>query len=437
MDLVAFSEQRFASWTWRDLGMAFGIAAALMAIFSFASANWFGELRARTESGGREPGVVSHMLDARDPRGYINPAGQKPASGAYHLAVVVDSSFYTADAPQDHSYRGQKRYLLTPLIARHRAAIGGRPVVLHEYFQLSSRMFDRRQSILRAISDPEIDAVVISVNPFMLFNDWMAFEYSQHRSKMLTLDGLESSDYRGLAMSLRPGTLLMDAASAISPLHELRAPVSGVQSRHLRATFPANPPFPRYKPAEPGIPHMIVKWFEWFYPLDIQAAINLNSATSLYGACLATSSVSSTTIGSQAFRASLRSLKAWGKPVILYVPPIDPAFRKDAGWPLLLEINRQIDMMVQQANATSIRLESNSVAASFEDVVYFDPYHMRVADGFVRYFAGMMERNLGLQVTRRPFEHLLGGPFRTKAAAATVPLPATGISRERTLRPGK
>jgi hypothetical protein len=422
MDLAAFAEKRFARWGWMELGAAFALAAVVFAAVVLALGGRLDGLRQRTATGGAEPRIVSYMLDMRDPRGFVDPARVPQVEGAFDLAIVVDSSFLTIDAPRERTYRGQNRYKLTPLVAAHMTAIDGRPLVLHEYFQPGTRTFDRRQAVLRAIADPRIDAVVISVNPFLFFNDYMAFENTSHRMRMLDLPGLAMSDYRLLALTTRPGLLLMEALAAVSPLHDLRFPVLQATLNAMRRAMPLNLPFPVYERGRGGVFYMVTRWISWLHPREAREAARKNPATAFLGSALQTSNLSSGSVGETSLRATLRDLKAWGKPAIFYVPPINPAFRGSPNWPMLLYIVRHFQLIVLQADAPNVRMETSSTAAVLKDVVYHDPYHLKAPVGMVRLFADIVEKHLKLPVTRAPFEHLIG-PSDPAAPMAAAPRP--------------
>jgi hypothetical protein len=407
MDFAQWAEKQFGNWGWRELAGGMLLAVAVFAMVAFSMRGWIVTLGGDAETGGSVPGVVSHLLERGDARGFIE---NKPATtdSNYDISIVTDSSFLIIDAPPEHTYNKQDRYTITPMIARHMPFVDGRPTKLHEYYQPGTRTFDTRRVLIEAIQSPDVDAVVLILNPFLYFNDWMAFASTDQRSKMLYQPGLDATDYRTLAMTLRPSDLLFDAASAVSQIYRRRSDISASMSRASIRLLPSDLPFPIRKNALQGTPYAVTKWVNWFYPAEITAALARSGKNDLYATVTYTANLGNDSVGDHTLRANIRTLKAWGKPAILYVPPINPAFLKGPHWPILQHIIRNFDVIAYEVGAKNVRLLTATAGQPPKDVIYHDSYHMRKADGFVRMFADIIEKYLNVPIVRAEFDDMFG-----------------------------
>ena len=294
------------------------------------------------------------------------------------------------------------------MIARHMPFVDGGPTKLHEYYQPGTRTFDTRRVLIEAVRSPDVDAVVLILNPFLYFNDWMAFAKTDQRSKMLYQHGLDATDYRTLAMTLRPSDLLFDAASAVSQIYQRRSDVSASLARASNRRFPSDLPFPIRESAPQGTPYAVTKWVDWFYPPETNAALARSGKNDLYATVTYTANLGSDSVGDHTLRANLRTLKAWGKPAILYVPPINPAFLKGPHWPILRHIIRNFDVIAYEVGAKNVRLVTATAGQPPKDVIYHDAYHMRKADGFILMFADIIQKYLKVAIVRAEFDQMFG-----------------------------
>ena len=405
MDVAAWTEKNLTKWRWPHLAAAMVIALVLFEQFNL---NWFYMRQvAASDSGGRVPGVVSRMLERYDARGFVPPRPAAKDDGVFDLMIIADSSMLIINAPKEFSHKGQARYTLTPMIAQHIASIGGQKLRIHEYYQDGTRTFDVRRALLSGISDPQIDAVAVSVNPFLYFNDFMAFAFTTQRSKLLLMKGAVWHDYLTLALTLRPSDLMMDLLSAVSPLYAKRTPLNKALNQSVRANAPSGLPFPALaaSPAKPQ--YMITNWVDWLFPAEVSAAVN-DSKNKFYAAALQTANLDGDSVGEKSLRNNLRALQEWGKPAILFVPPVNPAFLSDPNWTAMQNTIRHFEKVSAEFASPNIHIVTDTAENAYPPVLYHDDYHMRRGDGFVRQFADMLEKQLGMPIVRRDVSGMFG-----------------------------
>jgi hypothetical protein len=405
MDVAAWTEKHLTKWRWPNLAAAVLIALVLFEQFNL---NWpYMRHVALSDSGGKVPGVVSRMLERFDARGFIPARTAAKDDGFFDLMIIADSSILIIDAPPEFAYKGQRRYTLTPIIAQHIASIGGKKLRIHEYYQDGTRTFDIRRALLSGIADPQIDAVAVSVNPFLYFNDLMAFAFTTQRSKLLYMKGLAWSDYLTLCITLRPSDVMMDALSAVSPLFAKRTPLNKALNQAVSARAPSGLPFPALAapPARPQ--YMITNWIDWFYPAEVSAAVR-DSANPFYAAALLSANLDGGSIGEAVLRNNLQALGEWGKPAIFYVPPVNPSFLSDPNWPAMQNTIRHFTDVSARYPSANIHIVTGMVENAYPPVLYHDEYHMRRGDGFVRQFADMLEDQLGMPIVRNDPSGLFG-----------------------------
>ena len=408
MDVHSWAEKNLAKWGWRQVlaGLVLGAFAAWLAGAPLAARS--AQRDALADRGGNVPGVVSYMYDRRDSRGFIPaPAGPKE-DGVFDLMIVADSSFLIIDPPPQYAHNNQRRFTLTKMIASHIGRIGGKRLRIHEYYQDGTRTADIRRVVLHGISDPNIDAVAIALNPFLYFNDFMSFAGTTQRSKLLYMDGLEASDYGQLLATLRPSDLMMDALSSVSALYERRFPVSQMTLAATRAVLSRGLPFPIREAPPRGPPYMIYDWIRWLFPPEVLAKVLESRKQIFYAASVQANNLGPDSIGQTTLRANLRTLRRWGKPAILYVPPIDPVYFSDASWPMVRQIIRQFELIGAQFAGRNVKMVTEMATKAYPPVLYHDPYHMKSGEGFVRQFADMLEKQLNMPIERRDVSGMFG-----------------------------
>lgn len=408
MDIQRWAEANLSQLKWRHVVV--GTVVALLVAYAAGAriAAVSAERDVVVDRGGNVPGVISHMYNRRDARGFIPRVPEAKQDDVFDLAIIADSSFLIINPPPEYAHKGQARFTLTKMIAAHIGKIGGKSLRIHEYYQDGTRTADIRRVVLHSLEDPNIDAVVVALNPFLYFNDFMAFAATTQRSKLLYADGLEFSDYTMLASTLRPSDLMMDALSVVFPLYERRYPMSQLNLTAVRSTFGTGLPFPLIEARKGGPAYMIFDYIKWFYPPEVEAKVRTSRSQLFYAASIQANNLGRDSVGQSTFRANLRSLEAWGKPAILYVPPVNPDYTKDPSWPMVEQIIRQFELVRGQFVAPNIKLVTDLVKKPYEPLLYHDPYHMKSGLGFVHQFADMLERELAMPIERRDVSSMFG-----------------------------
>ena len=408
MDLAVWAEKQFARWTWVHLLAGLASAAILAYLISIPMVQRSIPFWKVAEQGGDVPGVVSHLYPRQESRGFFTMPNEKKDDGVFDLLVIADSSLLIIDPPPEYAYKQQKRFTLTRMIASHIETIGGKKLRIHEYYQDGTRTSDTRRALLKGLSDPNIDAVAIALNPFLYFNDFMAYSNTTQRSKLLYMDGLEASDYVQLAKILRPSDIMMDALSRTFPFYDRRYVISQMELAKSRQFLGTGLPFPVRKLPKPGPAYMLQRWVSWLYPRDLDASIKRVRGNYFYAASIQTNNLGAGSIGETTLRANLHTLQKWGKPAILYFPPVRPQFIKNPNWPMMQQIVQRVKEISAQVPAKNVKIVTSTLTKAYPPVLYHDDYHMKSGEGFVHQFADLLEQNLGMPIVRKDISNMFG-----------------------------
>jgi hypothetical protein len=198
LDIQIWIERNVANWSWRRL--VSGLLIVCAAVFSMGLllppiASDFASVpvtKGLTQ-------IWPLLLDRRDSRAFRLRPAASANEDTFDLLWISDSAMLVKDAPPEHRYRNMPQYSAIHPLAEYIKTIGGKKLVIHDYFITGMRSGDLRRVILHGISDPEIDAAIININPMMVFNDLMPFGISNQRMALYREPGLTA--HRGRACS--------------------------------------------------------------------------------------------------------------------------------------------------------------------------------------------------------------------------------------------
>ena len=363
------------------------------------------------------------LLDRRDSRAFRVRPATSANEDTFDLLWISDSAMLVKDAPPEHRYRNMPQYSAIHPLAEYIKTIGGKKLVIHDYFITGMRSGDLRRVILHGISDPEIDAAIININPMMVFNDLMPFGISNQRMALYREHGLTGHDLTSALLSSRPGLFMFEAASKIWPLYAARFPLSRGLNRASNWLLPSKKPFPVKSVAKSADPWMVPLFAAWNFPEEVnQTAGRADKKYGGYTQMALISDVSDRGFGVSGYRDNLRSLAKWGKPAILYVPPLAAKYVRDPTYPHLDNVIRQIGIIAGQARAPNVRIVTATARAAAPDWLYFDGYHLRQGDVLVKLTADLLEKGLKLPIVRNDLKSIFG-------AAAPLPAGAAGAKK--------
>ena len=400
LDLSGWTEKRFARWNWRELLISLLVVAlAMFAAGLLLPASATDTVATPVVKGQTE--ILPLLLDRRDTRGYRTPPMRRPTVDTFNLLLITDSAMLVKGAPAAHRYGDTPQYSAIHGLAEYIKSVDNKKLIIHEYFNTGMRSSDLRRIVLHGIQDPNIDAAIININPLMIFNDWMPVGVGNQRLTILREHGLTGHDVASTFVSMRPSDFLFEAAASIWPFYSARFPLSLEVFSPINQALYSGKPFPRFEATTSRNPWMVGYRMIWLFPEEVlgtarRAAIEFNGYTQM--AML--SDLSEHGFGVKNFRANLRTLKAWGKPVLLYVPPLAPKLVTDVTYPQLSHVIDHIEVLASQLAAPNIRVVTETATAAGPDWLYFDGYHPRQGNVIIKFMADLIERELKLPIER-------------------------------------
>jgi hypothetical protein len=409
LDFAKSVERHFARWSWGRLAAAAALAMVIVALCGLLLPERVTSIAAiQTQLG--QSLSVNRLLDRRDTRGYTVPGTLPPADDTFDLAIISDSGLLVKSAPENQRYKNMPQYSAIAPFGEYVASVNGKRLVIHEYFNTGMRSADQRRLILNAVNDPRIDAAIITINPLMAFNDLMPFGVSDQRLRSLQEPGATWWDWSSLLITMRPSHFALEAASVASPLFAARFRLGG-GSPFVSRRLGIGRVFPFYADVRNEVRWQVPYLAEWLFPAEL-VAHSKRSAPDMGGYALMTmtSDLSDNGFGVGNLRASLRSLKDWGKPVVIYVPPIAPAFVKSSAFAPIAQVIDRVRLIGLQAAAPNIRMVTRTATMANEDWVYFDGYHPRQGRHAVMLLADLLESELKLKIVRNNIDAIIPPP---------------------------
>ncbi len=405
LDIQPWIERTFGTWTFRDIAIASAIIVAAIVCFDTARVFFLPEVQAVDTD---RPVALKRWLDRDDPRGFLSPASIGAPGGddeRFDIAWISGSPISIRQAPPEWRLEGKSGYEMTDVLARYLVSLDGRPVGIQEYLLQGVRMGDMRRAVLFAARQPEIDAFVIEANPVWMFNDFLQFTLSRQRASILELPGMTSSDFALMARLLRPHEIGFQMLGSVVPMVRDRyALFGGLRPAPL-------PPFPSRRPAAPPRDgQMIGTWLNWIFPgigkLPIpEAAASLRGYRNL----MLMGNLNADGLGMRLFAANLRTLAATGKPVIVFMPPLNPKLKLD---PVSVDYVRKmtiaLDRQFRAAGAWNITFDSTTVWSEPRPGEYLDILHLRHGQGVIDLVVRLLEERIGGSFEKRPASDIYG-----------------------------
>lgn len=410
LDLSKTAEEQFSGWSWKGLVCAL-LAAFVLIAGADASLKETRRVQlagVQKQYGAKPERVVLRWRDRVDPRGFTTPEETNIADDAFGLAWISGSSISVrADRPE-FEFRGQKAYELTDVFAAQTRRINDRKFWIHEYLVQGVRTGDMRRAALHAANDPLVDAIVVSLNPVWLFNNWAIYTESNQRASIVAMKGAEPGDWVDAFRYARPSSIVGALLSGESKIVRWRYPLS----RDLPSS--KSLPFPLIStPDAQGVHYPRVPSF--YAGQDFTAPKSMKRHEK-YRATLLRQTLSRDSASARFFAREVRSLTRSGKPILLYVPPIPPGAKADPEVVAFMdEWSALAEEIVRDNGGPNVHLHTASWRKVAGKRVHKDIVHLHFGQGVVDEVTRLLRTELNLKIDKRKNVYLYG-PEPTKDA---------------------
>lgn len=418
LDFQLWIERNFGKWTWRELGIALGIVAVLLVAFDIARAvtgrPWLvaGKIAAPTDTG-----VLKRWRNRDDARGFkpLPAAITRGGDTSFDIAWISGSPISIRKAPPQWHIAKSNGYEMTDVMARQLVSHGGQPVRVQEYLLQGVRAGDMRRAVLFAAAQSEIDVYVVEVNAVWALNDFLQFTLSRQRASLLRLPGATWHDASVAARILRPHELGFEALAAVSPLVRDRFDFFGDVQLSKAPAFPF-----RKAAAKVNDGAMMQNWMNWFYEDVVNGPKPPRGPELLrYRNLMLMSDLSPSGFGMQNFVANVKTLAAIGKPVILFMPAINPKLKYDpVSTEFVARMTAALKAVVAEHGGGTVTIDTDGVWSEPDVRKFLDIMHLNQGQSVVDRVARLIEQRTGKSFTRRPLAEVYD-------AAPATPAPAT------------
>lgn len=406
VDFPKSAERLFAAWRPGHLAAVFAITLSLVLLLdAFAPRGaWIGAAGIQSQYGPKTRGVILRWRDRQDPRGFTTPAEIHVPLNQFGLAWISGSSISVRAKSPEQYFLGHSAYELSDVLSLQTKSVDGKPLIIHEYMIQGARTGDIRRAALHAGNDPLIDVIVMSLNPVWLYNDLLTLTESNQRASIVGMKGAILEDWLSAPGYARPSALLAATLARHSRFLRARFPIG---RRWLNRDRDRTLAFPYLKKPETAkVAYLNLNY--QFKGLDFNAPQSMKWIAG-YRATLLKQTLSESGRSARFFRATLKSLAASGKPVLLYVAPLPPEIEDD---PALLAFMAQwtafTEHMVAKYGGKNMHLHTTSYREISGKRVHKDIVHLHYGQGVVDEVAMLLETELELKFDRIPSDGMYG-----------------------------
>ncbi|MEK7264532.1 MAG: hypothetical protein AAB227_00405 [Pseudomonadota bacterium] len=396
LDFPKTAEKYFAGWSWAVL-----VAAIATTTIAIASTNvflkeprWMQLSGAQKNPEPRPERVVLRWRDRQDPRSFTTPAETNLKHDSFGLAWISGSSISVRAKKKRHQFQGRTSYEFTDVFAAQTRRIDGRKIWVHEYMIQGARTGDLRRAAAHAANDPLVDAIVLSLNPVWLYNDWAAYTESNQRAAILGMTGAEWGDWVNALKFSRPssiaGALLGDASILVRDRQAI--------ARKLPAS--KSFPFPIFAAPEASTAHYPT--VASFYGKGESLAPPSMKAHEKYRAMLLRQTLKEDGQNAQFFCLALHSLRDSAKPVLLYTAPLPQGASEDAELTAFMgKWSALTQRLVSKCGGPNIHLHAETWQGVPGERVHRDIVHLRYGQPVIDKVSELLVSDLGLNVEKR------------------------------------
>lgn len=407
IDFQNWIESKFGRWTYRELFISAVVLVTCVLLFGVVRPG--GGFPAQSQFDPDALTAVKRWLGRDDPRGF-RPPGALSASGIeeediYDVAWISGSPISVRQVPAEWRLVGKSSYEMTDVLARYLVAMDGMPIRVQEYLLQGVRTGDMRRAVLYASAQPAIDAYIVELNPVWLLNEYLMFTISNQRAMILGMDNANWFDWSVALRLLSPHEIGFELAGRLVPRIRDRYDFFGQVSLGKSPSFPfsATP-----RAAQDG--EMMALWQKWFRP-DIASLPVPTEAESLTGYRNLTlmGNTADDAIGIRFFVENVKTLAATKKPVLMFIPPLNPAMKNDAFLEAYVQdMTRAVETAFSLMDAPNVSLRTDSVWVDAQPSQYKDALHTNHAQGIIDLVVDMLEGVTGQEFTKRPHYQVYG-----------------------------
>ena len=430
LDFQAWIERNFGKWTWRELGIALGIVVASIVTFDIArtikGTVWpmAGGLAQPSADGAA---VSKRWRNRDDARGFQPLPATLTTSGdsSFDIAWISGSPISIRKAPPQWRVGKSTGYEMTDVMSRYLVALNGRPVRVQEYLLQGVRAGDMRRAVLFASAQPEIDVYVVEVNAVWAFNDFLQFTLSRQRASLLRLPGATWHDVSVAARILRPHEIGFEALGVASPLVRDRYDFFGDIALPKASAFPF-----RKAAAKVNDGAMMQNWMNWFYADVINGPKPPRGPELLrYRNLMLMSDLTPSGFGMQGLIANVKTLAATGKPVVMFMPPINPKLKYDpVSTEFVARMTATLKAVVAAYGGSNVTIDTDGIWSEPDVRKFLDIMHLNQGQSVVDRVAGLIEQRTGKTFTRRPLTEIYD-------AAPAMPEPIAPVAKTPPAKP--
>ncbi|MFZ5617952.1 MAG: hypothetical protein ACOZAA_11620 [Pseudomonadota bacterium] len=396
LDFPKNAENSFARWSWRTLAAAIAVTAVAIAssnIFIMES-RWMQLSGVQKNPQPKPERVILRWRDRQDPRGFTTPAETNLEDNQFGLAWISGSSISVRAKKKRHQFMGRKSYELTDVFAAETRRLNGQKFWVHEYLIQGARTGDIRRAVAHASNDPLVDAIIVSLNPVWLYNDWAIYTDSNQRASITGMKGATAEDWLYALKYSRPSSILGAVLADASVLVRDRQALGRKLPKYDDLSFPLTKAPEKSGAHYPTAPS--------FYRGRDFTAPPVMKAHEKYRATLLRQTLKESGQNARFFCLALKSLKAAGKPALLYVAPLPQGAADDkelaafmGDWSVLTQ------HLVNKCGGSNIHLHVETWRGVPGNRVHRDIVHLSYGQSVVDAVSRMLVDDLGLNVEKR------------------------------------
>lgn len=395
-DFPKSAETLFAGWSWKMLAATAATLCLALGLSNYfiKDERWMQLSGMQKNADPRPERVILRWRDRQDPRSFTTPADTNLDDDHFGLAWISGSSISVRAKKKRHHFQGRAAYEFTDVFAAETRRINGQKFWVHEYMIQGARTGDIRRAAAHASNDPLVDAIILSLNPVWLYNDWAVYTDSNQRAAIVGLDGAKPRDWLYVLKFSRPSSIVGALLSNGSII------VRDRQAFGRKIPASKELPFPLLTAPTPSTARYPV--VQSFYVGRDFTAPPIMKAHEKYRATLLRQTLRPDGQNARFFCLALNSFRDSGKPVLLYVAPLPPGASEDAELASFMEEWSALTArLVAKCGGSNIRLETDTWRGVPGERVHRDIVHLQYGQSVIDAVETMLTDDLSLTIEKR------------------------------------
>lgn len=404
LDFQTWIERNLGKWTYRETLVS--LLLITLIITGFETTRVVMAAPVRLDSGATLPVAFKRWLSRDDSRSFAStaalsiPGGE---DGRFDVAWISGSPISIRKAPTEWRLDGKSGYEMTDVLARYLLSMDGKPVRIQEFLLQGVRTGDMRRAVLFAAYQPEIDAYIVEANSVWMLNDFLQFTLSRQRASMLHQDGKTWLDYSVAARILRAHEIGFELLSVV-PLIRDRYDFFGNLPISKASPFP-------FRKAEPVVRdgEMIATWQRLFFPGVLALPASPTASLTSYRNIMLMNNLDPDGLGMEVFTANVRTLAETGKPVLIFMPPVNPKLKDDpAAVAYVQSMTEALDEAFAKSGTPNVSFHSETIWAEPQPFEFLDILHLSHGQGVIDLVVAMLEERIGKPFAKRSIGDVYG-----------------------------